>query len=337
MGSPKRRSLIVGFGHAGRDLHLRCLRKAWVRYRDEDIFDETVGVVERRAAERGFQWREEFAVFPALSEVRGFDPDVTVVHICTAPPDHLPAFREVAARGYRKILVEKPVTTSEWELLEILDLAQRRALDIQVAANWLSSSLTARLSDLVTSGRFGRLLALRVEQHKPRFTRTLMHRHHRTAFEVEMPHQVALALYLGGTDSKLLNAATSPMRVDGMTIPHMGTAEIRLLHGNRIPSLLQSDLTATIRMRTVNLRFPDCHVVGYYPVSADDDYSRLTITDPASRPLESELMVDDPMTTWLRDCYRHFAGRGPRPSSDLRFAAEVVSIICQAKALCGVE
>jgi hypothetical protein len=103
-----------------------------------------------------------------------------------------------------------------------------------------------------------------------------------------------------------------------------------------VPSLLQSDLTATIRMRSVTLEFPDRHVVGYYPASADDDYSRLTITDPANRAIESELMEDDPMTWWLRDCYRYFAGQGGPPPTDLRLAADVVAIICEAKARCGV-
>jgi hypothetical protein len=47
-------------------------------------------------------------------------------------------------------------------------------------------------------------------------------------------------------------------------------------------------------------------------------------------------MGDDPMTRWLRDGYRHFAGQGSAPPNDLRLAAHVVAIICEAKARCGV-
>jgi predicted dehydrogenase len=336
------RSLIVGFGKAGRDLHLRCLRKAQTRYRQEQLFDETVGIVDPRIAELngGFSPTHHppdgVPMFQSVAEVQGFDPVSTVVHICTAPIDHFTALQQVAEQGYTKIVMEKPLSPFRGELEDILRLSEERGLEILVVANWLSSSLTARLKALLNSNQFGSLLHLKSEQHKSRYFRTLHSPGHTTAFDVEMPHQVVLALYLAGQQVRVSAARSSAMQFGTITIPYMGSAQLKLVHANGNASFLYSDLTMHLRRRSVELHFDSHHVIGHYPTDADENYSRLTIYDSHGRMLETELLEDDSMTTCFLEFYRYYSGRGSKPISDLRFNMEAVSVLCQAKALCGI-
>jgi predicted dehydrogenase len=329
-------SLIVGFGKAGRDLHLRCLRKAQVKHRQEHLFDETVGIVDPRLSELNAGIDQRIPMFRSVDKVQGFDPASTVVHICTAPADHFTALRQVADQGYTKIVMEKPLTPYVGELADIQHLSEERDMEILIVANWLSSSLTARLRTLLSSNQFGKLLRIKSEQHKSRYFRTLNSPGHATAFDVEMPHQLVLALYLGGQDVYVNMAKSSAMQCGTTIIPYMGSAQLGLLHANGTSSFLFSDLTTHIRKRSVELHFENHRIIGYYPTDGEESYSRVTIYDCDDRMLETELLEDDPLTTCFVEFYRYYSGRASKPISDLRFNMAAISVLARAKALCGI-
>lgn len=330
------KTLIVGYGRAGEGLHLPCLRKARLRPGGAGLFADTVGVVDPVRASTSCHDAAGLARFENLAQVRGFDPAETVVHICTPPDSHLTALRQVTDRGYTRILVEKPLVPSERELDEVLAL-QEYGCDILVVANWLHSTLTARLRGLLQSGRFGGLRHLRFAQHKPRFSRTLDSRGNDSAFDVELPHQVALALHLAGEWAEVLSARSTDLCVNGTTVPHMGSARITLLHSAGLASTLTSRLDAFCRLRRIELEFDDHRVIGHYPIEGGECFAGLKVRGPDGRVLRSEVFADDPLTECFVACYRSFHGTGEKPISDVRFNAAIVSTICRAKDLCGVD
>ncbi len=329
-------SLIVGFGRAGNHLHLHCLRKARKLYLNEQIFGDIIGIVDPKIVPAAFVHEDTVRVFNDLMDVQGFDPALTVVHVCTPPADHLAVIRRIAGLGYTKIIIEKPMVMSMREVEEIRRLQEKWHLDLLVVAVWLSSALTKWLRDVVDSNRFGPLLQLTFEQHKPRFLRTLRDSGHTTAFDVELPHQVALALYLVGQEAQVIDAACTDMNLGAKAIPYMGGARMTMLHVRGAHSFLSSNLTAQSRRRFVKLSFRDHTVEGCFPASREISYSHLTVYDSHHNILESNRLDDDPLTTCFREYYSYYIRDDCRPVSDLHFNTIVISALTQARVLSGV-
>ncbi|GIQ68039.1 gfo/Idh/MocA family oxidoreductase [Xylanibacillus composti] len=329
------KTLIIGFGRAGRGLHWHCLRRAYADDVTGQLFNQTVGVVDPKADSRD---REEpnLVFFSSLNEVAGFDPDHTVVHICTPPELHEAMLSEAAEHGYTRIIMEKPLTTTMTQLDRIRLIQERYAIDLLVVANWLSSTLTERLHALIQSGVYGPLRHIKAEQDKPRLSRTIANPSHENAFDVEIPHLAALALFLGGTEIEVVSAESADMRIDGRIFPHMGRARMSMLHHRRLTSELHSNLEAPIRKRRIELYFDRHRVIGYYPSSQDDSFSWMKTYGADGRLLEEKVMYDDTLSAVFMQYYNYYDGRSSKPVSDLAFNARVVSAICQAKSLCGL-
>ncbi|GAF06919.1 Gfo/Idh/MocA family oxidoreductase [Paenibacillus pini] len=220
-------SLIIGFGRAGKGLHHHCLRKAYQLGSHADLFNPHVGVVDPKFAEIGSS-QPNVTSFSHMDEVQGFEPANTVVHICTPPELHTNALLEVVQRGYRMIIMEKPLTTTEKELEVIRDIQNIYRCEILVVANWLSSSLTRSIHALIKSGIYGSLRFITAEQNKSRLSRTLANPSHHNAFDVEIPHLVALALLLGGKNAQVVQSEVRDMRIGEHVIPNMGMATLTL-------------------------------------------------------------------------------------------------------------
>ncbi|GIN92707.1 Gfo/Idh/MocA family oxidoreductase [Siminovitchia terrae] len=327
-------SLIVGFGRAGRELHLHCLEKAHADNIDANLFDQSVGVVDPYLSSD--IKNENLSFFSTLSEVTGFDPASTVVHICTPPELHSETLKQVAELGFTKCLIEKPLVTTRAELKTIREIQRQYGIDLIVVANWLASSLTTKLIDIIKKKKYGPLLHIIAEQNKARLSRTLANPNHGNAFDVEIPHLVALALCLGGAEVDVLTGETADMQIGRHVFPHMGKARITLLHKNGVTSDLTSNLETPIRKRCIKLYFKEHRVLGYYPCSQDDSYSWLKIYTACGRLLEQKVMYDDPLSASFTEYYQYFDRLKAKPVSDFEFNAQVVSAICQAKAKSGL-
>lgn len=329
-------SLIVGFGRAGKQLHLRCLRQAQELDGNNTIFDSRIGVVDPRLGNADPPHDKSVRMFTNLAAVDGFNPTSTVVHICTPPTVRVDIIRSVSELGYTRMIVEKPLATSMRDVQVIQQLAKERHLDILVIAVWLSSALTKELKTLIESARYGPLEHLLIEQHKPRFLRTLRDPGHMTAFDVELPHQLALAMHLGGEPIEVIEAACTDMRIGRRTVPYMGTARMVIRHNSGLESVLFSDLTAKTRQRVVQLSFLHQTVNGYFPTSESVHYSQLARHNSGNHLLEARQLEDDPLTACFSEYYAYFERGGPRPVSDLRFNSILVSAMTRAKTLTGI-
>jgi predicted dehydrogenase len=334
----RKQTLIVGFGRSGRDLHLRCLRKIQ-NGNGNGASARRIGIIDVDHRPLSMAEQPDIEAFKSVEDARPYFDTDTVVHVCTPPPTHVDVLREAARYGYSRILVEKPLVSRLADLAVLQALVKQHRLTVFVVANWLSSSLTARLRERLQRSTDQRWSKLTISQIKPRFARSLSTWGQETIFDVEIPHQIALALALGGPELEVRRAECSDMVVNRTRIPHMGKATITLEDKQGHVIVIHSDLTAPVRQRSVEVLFEDgSRAVGYYPSTDADSFSQLlTFHRQHDTPVEHEILVDDPLSTFLHEVYDYFEHDGRRPASDVDFNAAVVSTIAKAKAACGLR
>jgi predicted dehydrogenase len=237
---------------------------------------------------------------------------------------------ELAGLGYRKILVEKPVALQESELLHIERLRRASDLELVVVAPWLASTLTERIESIVQEAPLGRLRSISVLQRKSRFSRSMAGSGHPTAFDVEMPHAVGVALALAG-GATVRDARCEDMAFGDVVIPRMGRAWLDLEHGGRTRTLIHSDMTSPARERRITLDFEQGKVVGHYASGEDDNTAQLWTR--AGSLVTRVVFRDDSLSTFMARTYEQFATPGV-PDRDLALHCDVVRLLAQAKAAC---
>jgi predicted dehydrogenase len=319
--SPDMRPVIIGYGRAGCDLHHSSLRE--IADPEADVM-----VVDPRRPHHplpGARWMtsldEAFAFLP--------DPRLGVFHVTTPAAEHRRTVEALVAADARQIIVEKPLAPTLDEARRIADLATPGVRVLPVSL-WLSSAVTRRVEEVIAEGRIGVPVELRMEQSKPRFRRTMHCPGHRTAFEVELPHQVLLALHLGGPVERILLASAWSMELpDGCSLPAMGGACLRLLHTNGMTSTLVTDLTSPVRMRRLQVTGTAGEVIADYPVSTDDDFGQVEVIGESRR----SVVPDAPLTQLLHDAYGYFAGRCDAPRGDLALHLDAAELLETAAGL----
>lgn len=333
------RTLIVGAGRSGRGLHLQAVNAARKRPRERILFapGRVLAVDPRLAATPGSYEEEMLEVLGGLWELRGSEPNGIVAHVCTPPIGRGGTLRALGEFGVKKVLCEKPLAASEADLEAVLDAVETFGLDVGVVSPWLSSALTTRIAGLLSSGMLGRLHSISIHQQKPRFSRTRANPNHPTAFEIEIPHAVALALHLGGREVSLVGASANDMQVDGVTLKHLGGARMRLRHVETgVETTINSDLTAPIRRRSVSLVGERGAITGYYSACGDDHYVQLHGIAGDDLHDWSETFLDEPFVRMIVQWYAYFGGLAPKPVSDIPFNLAMHRVIAEAKTRSGI-
>jgi|GEM_PF-2318801 len=336
-------TFVIGLGHAGAGLHLPVLQRARARQLQEPhepphqplFADGPLVACDPLVQDPRDGAPPGVIVAPSLTEgARLVEPRRTVVHVCTPPAVRAGLLGRLADLGFRMFVVEKPLAVTEHELARITRLVAQRGLRLAVVAQWLASSLTARLHDLVLGGTLGPLRSMSAAQHKARFRRTLdTPGHHPSAFDVEVPHAVGVAVRLAGT-AEVSAAASTDLLVDGAMVPRMGSASLALQHATGVRTEIRSDLTSPVRTRRITLRFAGGIATGHYPVSRDDDVAQLLVTGDG--PARHSVFRDDALTAFLLHAYRTF-GSGSWSGAELGLHCEVVRLLCAARRMAREE
>lgn len=351
-------AVIVGLGRAGLGLHIPVLEK--IR-RDEGAaspFGTVVGLVDRVEAGTSrarHRLEYDFGYDPrpircatSLADLTGVDPENTVVHICTPADNHASDLRAATEAGFRRIIVEKPCAGNTADVDEMRRIADQTGASIAVVNPYLYSRSIASCRDKIQEvGRLPHYLEF--EMSKPRITPTLMGRSKpESVMDVEMPHQIATALYLtGAARYRLLRAEvrhmhyrevdTEPCRV----VANMGVG-IVVLELDECIAVLVSSLDALTRTRVLKLRFPSTeHVEAFLPVTGDDhtsvivEYSGYN-SDGSTEQQRVAKLPDDMLARCLSDMYTRFITDSPQ-LSDLTFNRKVVDLMDKAKAFARIR
>ena len=154
-------TLIIGLGRAGLGLHIPVLARLRAEGRAgfHPAPPHPVVAVDPCGPDP-YGHPPDLTVVDSLHKARGLlVPDRTVVHLCTPPAVRPALLEEVAALGFSRIIVEKPLARTPDDLEAVLRLARRHRLRLSVVAPWLHSTLTDRLVALRDGGTLGRLPA----------------------------------------------------------------------------------------------------------------------------------------------------------------------------------
>lgn len=309
-------TVVVGLGRSGRGLHVPVLRR--LRDTHPELFSghPIVGFDPRV----GKNFRDGLPVDSLESAAATVPPADAVVHVCTPPATRVPVLTRLARLGFRRFVVEKPLARDPAALTEIERLRATHALDIVVVTQWLAATLTRRLTELVRSE--GPLRTIVIRQDKPRFHRSSGNTAHGDAFDVEIPHALAVALTLAGP-----GRLTGAGRLEPELGPLAG-AWLTLRHASGAHTTIRSDLTSPVRRREITLRLRNTTVVGHYPVSADDHHAQLRVGDGPR-----EVFEDESLGAFLLAAYRYFAGTAPAPPGEFACHATVVRLLADARTL----
>jgi UDP-N-acetylglucosamine 3-dehydrogenase len=90
-----------------------------------------------------------------------YSEDVNAVHICTPNETHYEACREALMAG-KHVLIEKPMTLNSQEAFELLRLAEKEKLVLQVGYIFRFNNALRRVQKLIKNGFFGDLYYLRL-------------------------------------------------------------------------------------------------------------------------------------------------------------------------------
>lgn len=325
------RTLVVGLGRAGAGLHIPVL--LGLRREPGRLFaDAPILTVDPRSAAWCDDSPEVRRALSLEAARQALDPAATVVHLCTPPDQRAHLVAELARLGFRRLIIEKPLAAQPADLAALEQVVRREQLEVSVVAPWLASALTERLERLVQDGELGALRRISVRQHKPRFRRSLVTHGHPTAFDIEIPHALGVALRLAG-DGEVTQADCRDLRVGSELRPALGGARLVLAHRGGVRTEIVSDLTSPIRERRITLRFERGTAVGHFPGSADDEYAQLRIS--ARRINSREVFCDDALSSYLRRAYGRFlAGRVP-PEAEFDRHARAVRLLSDAKRISG--
>lgn len=325
-------SLIVGMGRSGRGLHLPALAR--VRAAAPGLLARTpVLAVDPFRPPAGLPGVVDAA---SLEEAgRLLPPARTVVHLCTPPAARDGVLARLADLGYRKIIVEKPLAVDLAGLAAVARIRRRWGLDVTVATHWLDSGLTRRLRAAVRGGCHGGLRRIDVVQNKPRFTRSVAARDHPTAFDVELPHALAVVLSLAG-GARIAGASSDDMVFERSRVPRLGRARLRLDHFAGVRTEIDSDLTSPVRERRITLEFDRAVLIGHYACSEADLTAQLRVVRPGGEVARS-VFTDDAFAAFLRGAYARYAGAASRMHRTLPVQVDTVRLLTEAKRLCVLQ
>jgi predicted dehydrogenase len=321
--------LIAGFGHAGRDLHLPCLVKASECDIGRQFFATSPWAIADPSADLEFgNSNPTIRAFRSLKAAANWCPERTVVHICTPPESHFDTIVDALNLGFRKLIVEKPLVTEGRQLESLHALHQALPFDLIVVSPWLFSAVTRQLKRLVK--QHGVPMLFRMHQAKSRTDLTSITRTHQSAFHIELPHQLALAVHLFG-DGEVIAARSWDMLAGGRTYPLMGGAEIHLLHKSSTLSILSSNLVSSVRLRSATLDFGTALVTAEYPRSGSESHSQCTVDVTGHAPVVTS-WLDDPLTEFMVTAYRLFETGEPISVGDFRFSRRVQQLLFDSEA-----
>ncbi|WP_030608767.1 hypothetical protein [Streptomyces sclerotialus] len=317
--------LVIGLGRSGAGLHVKALSRL-ASLPETPLADGPLVACDPRP-EAGSGLTGVTVTRSLAGAARLVTPSHTVVHVCTSPRSRMPVLTELSALGFRRFLVEKPLAADRTELDGIVRLCRHHDLDLVVMSHWLAAGLTRRLRRLVRDRPLGALRHMSFAQHKPRFLRTLTLEGHPTAFDVEIPHSLGVALDLAGP-ADLVDADWSDLRCQTGVRHFMGGARLTLQHHSHVRTEIVSDLASPVQERSVTLRFEHGTVTGHYPLSEHDDHAHLLIPDD---PYGPRIFRDDALTAFMLRTYQDFAA-GRRNHSTVPY--DVVRLLCAAKDHC---
>ena len=148
---------VVGLGSRGMDSYMAFQKTHQQLMKTVAVADPRPERLKRAVEEYGV---DESMCFSCADELlsQGVLSDALI--IATQDRDHVPQALKAIEAGYRRILMEKPVSPSKDDCLRLLEAAQTASCKITVCHVLRYTPFYRTLKALIDSGRIGRLVNL---------------------------------------------------------------------------------------------------------------------------------------------------------------------------------
>ena len=95
------------------------------------------------------------------------NPDIDVVHVCTANPSHY-EITMLALNNGKHVYCEKPMALTYKEAKEMTDTARAKGLKLTSGTQWRYNPAPMRMKEMVENGEFGDIYYVKSSQLRPR-------------------------------------------------------------------------------------------------------------------------------------------------------------------------
>lgn len=320
-------TVIVGHGHAARSFHVPAVL---------DLAAAGLASGRLLIVDPALDPADPAIPTGAVTARRLSDVDAAgdaVVHVCTGPESHVELVLAAHRLGFRRFVVEKPLAVTLADARRLVALVAGGDAEVLVVSNWSASTLTDEIRRVLLARAGAAPSRIELTQVKPRLERTLTNGTHQSAFDVEMPHLVALAQRLADGPLEVVAASHADLVVGDECFPAMAAATITLRTAGGVPMVLRSDLTTPWRERVTRVEWDDgARLVGFHPCDSTDRYAQLFTWAAGGEYVGRQFLHDDTVRRLLRAAYAHFGGTGPKPPNDVAFGAATTAVIDAARA-----
>lgn len=300
---------------------------------------------------------EEFPVFPDINSIpRGLLGEADLWDICVPDEYHLPAIKEVLARGAQKILVEKPICIpSQIEEMEAL-LTGLSGIEVCVEETYASSKVVKVVRE--QSEKCGILRPqILIEQSKNRMediTKGRFIDRELGVFGLEIPHSLTVVV---GTGNKRLpsiiqHVSLEDMRLpSGQILPRQGKGAISYLTEDgcqvKMVSAMNGEVLhplpelnaptvipfgSPVRYRVLVLEEKEYRIIGQFePIPDWPRFRGRVLVLKSGECLETIEVEDKPMNEHIARAIRYFKGEEENPApatkalSLVKFLGEVMA------------
>jgi len=132
--------------------------------------------------------------------------DVDAVHICTPNDTHYRICKE-ALRAGKHVLLEKPMTLKAAQAYELVDIAERSAVCLQVGHIFRFTNVLKKVRELIKQGFFGEIYYLKIQWT------TLMNPSPKRDIIFDLgPHPIDISNFILGLWPKKVNCKARPYR-----------------------------------------------------------------------------------------------------------------------------
>jgi len=136
------------------------------------------------------------------------DPSIDLIDICTPSNTHCDLIKHAARQG-KNILVEKPLTTTIEDALEIQRTVVKAGVKLNVVQNWRYFPVVFQVKERIDKGYLGKIVGMQgtaLTNFPAGWTRNKWLYHEGAALFDFAPHLIDLMLWLNGSDVKTVYA-----------------------------------------------------------------------------------------------------------------------------------
>lgn len=253
-----------------------------------------------------------------------------ILDICTNSDRHVEWIEFALNKGYKFVIIEKPLVTSYNDLIRIESRLSGETEFYTVNYNYLCSPVLSSIENIIFSQQL-KIVRIRTNFSKNRKNDSkakrgaekngaLLHN-----FLIEIPHQLSIALKLLGQVREINSCYANDMIVENQIFKNHGEGFIKIIHNNGIVSEHFSNLSNAQTIREIIIEFEDDFILtGYFGIYPE--YVGSVELKRNETIIFTDFIMDKSIDSFISEVFLFFDNKANNPC-DLKFAIDINKVI----------